>query len=337
MAQTKIADLIKHDEFAQYFAQAMLDRSTLFKSGIAVPDPAIAERCNAAGAGGDFVHLPFFNELGNGGSYEAERMVEEQAATPDKITAGKDVAVICNRIKAFGSTDIAAFQSGADPMKAIAEGLVDWWNKEHNVRLIATINGALGAMTGANTHTLDISAEDGTARILTGDAMLDAAQLLGDQKTALTAYAMSSASETHLQKLEGTQLFKPSETPAFLKTYNGRAVIIDDNIPNGVVFIFAAGAVAFNECPYAPDTPKFEPYREELKSQGGIVTRDRSIIHVRGVKWNKTDTNPANAKTGTAGQTGYVPGLSDSGNWALAYPAKAVRVAKLVASLTPGS
>jgi hypothetical protein len=160
-----------------------------------------------------------------------------------------------------------------------------------------------------------------TDKVVTADALLDAAQLLGDRKSELTAYAMSSATETHLQKLEGSDLFKPSELPGNLKVYNGRLVIVDDNIADGTVYLFAPGAVAYNQCPYKASAPQFEPFREELKSQGGIVTRDRSIIHVRGIKWATTDTNPTNATLATAEK------------WARVYETKAIRVCKLVGTL----
>ena len=310
---TRIENLIVHDEFAAYVQQAMLDRSTLLKSGIAATDAKIAELCAAAGAGGNFVNLPFFNSLDSADNGDAEVLVEETALTPKKITANKDVAVICRRGKAFASTDLAAMTAGADPMMAIANGLADWWNKQHNKRLIATLNGALGAVSAL---VKDITSE--TDNVVTADALLDAAQLLGDRKSELTAYAMSSATETHLQKLEGSDLFKPSELPGNLKVYNGRLVIVDDNIADGTVYLFAPGAVAFNACPVEKPV---EPYREELKSQGGIVSRDASIIHVRGIKWAKTTTNPDNAALGTAG------------NWECVYPTKAIRVCKLVGTL----
>lgn len=317
MATYKINELIKHDEFAAYVQQAMLDRSTLIKSGIAAVDPAIAEKCNAAGAGGDFVHLPFFKELDKGSSHEAAPLKNDGTDAPVQTAeTAEDIAVICSRVYAFGAADLDALLAGADPMLALSNGLADWWNKERNKRLISVLNGALGAVSSL---VKDITGE--TDKVVTADALLDAAQLLGDRKSELTAYAMSSATETHLQKLEGSDLFKPSEIPGNLKVYNGRLVIVDDNIADGTVYLFAPGAVAYNQCPYKASAPQFEPFREELKSQGGIVTRDRSIIHVRGIKWATTDTNPTNAT------------LATPAKWSLVYPTKAVRVCKLVGTL----
>ena len=319
MATYKINDLIKHDEFAAYVQQAMLDRSTLIKSGIAAIDPAIAEKCNAAGAGGDFVHLPFFKELDKGTSHEAAPLKNDGTDAPVQTAeTAEDIAVICTRVQAFGAADLDALLAGADPMLALSNGLAGWWNKEHNRRLIATLNGALGAVSSL---VLNLTTKEGATaadKVVTADALLDAAQLLGDRKSELTAYAMSSATETHLQKLEGSDLFKPSELPGNLKVYNGRLVIVDDNIAAGTVYLFAPGAVAFNPCPVEKPV---EPYREELKSQGGIVSRDASILHVRGIKWATTDTNPTNDTLATAAK------------WSLVYPTKAVRVCKLVGTL----
>lgn len=316
----KITDLIKHDEFAAYAQQAMLDRSTLIKSGIASPDAAIAERCNAAGAGGNFVHLPFFGQLDGGGNIEAAPLKNDGTEASVKSAETKeDIAVICTRVQAFGATDLDALVAGSDPMLALANGFADWWNKERNLRLINVLNGSLGAVSGL---TLDITDSTSDAdKLVTADALLDAAQLLGDRKSELTAYAMSSATETHLQKLEGSDLFKPSDIPGNLKIYNGRAVIVDDNIADGTVYLFAPGAVAYNQCPYKASAPQYEPFREELKSQGGIVTRDRSIIHVRGIKWKTTTTNPNNAT------------LATTSNWEQAYAKKAIRVCKLVGTI----
>jgi hypothetical protein len=142
-----IADLIKHDEFAAYVQQAMLDRSTLIKSGIAAVDPAIAEKCNAAGAGGDFVHLPFFKELDKGTTHEASPLKNDGSDAPVQTAeTAEDIAVICSRVQAFGTADLDALLAGADPMLALSNGLADWWNKERNIRLISVLNGALGAV-----------------------------------------------------------------------------------------------------------------------------------------------------------------------------------------------
>lgn len=314
---TQVADLITHDEFAGYFAQAMVDRSTLIKSGIATQDPAITALVQGAGTKGNFVNLPFFKQLGGGTpNPEAEPIKDDGTElSVEKIEAGEDVAVICRRGKAFGATDLAGMLAGADPMLAIANGLADWWNAEKQARLIKVLEGLLTPSTGALKDHVSGSA----STTLTADAILDAAQTLGDHKGDIAAYAMNSATENFLMKLNTSYMLRPSDTPARLTTFNGRTVIVDDNIADGTVYLFGQGAVAIN--PGQVANP-LETFREELASQGGIITRDASIVHVRGCKWAVTTANPNNAALATAT------------NWGLVYPHKLVRVAKLVSKIS---
>lgn len=310
---TQVTDLVIHDEFAGYFAQAMVDRSTLLKSGIATQDPAITELVQTAGTQGNFVNLPFFSALAK----KEAGPIKDDGSEADvaKIGADKDVAVIMRRVQAFGASDLSGMLAGADPMKAIAEGLADWWNAEKQMRLIAILEAILTPSTGA----LKDHVTGDAATALTPDAILDAAQTLGDHKGDIAAYAMNSATENYLQKLNTSYMFRPSDAPARLTTFNGRTVIVDDNIADGTVYLFGQGAVAIN--PGMVEKP-FEPFREELKSQGGIVTRDASIVHVRGCKWAVTTANPTNEQLGTPG------------NYALVYDHKLVRVAKLVSKIS---
>ena len=312
---TEVAALVTHNEFAGYLQQAMVDRSTLLKSGIAAADADITALVTARGTKGNFVNLPFFKELGaaGGANKEAEPIKDDGSElSVEKITADEDVAVIMRRGKAFGVTDLAGMVAGADPMAAIANGLADWWNAEKQQRLIKVLEGAFA--TALASHVTG-SAET----VLTADLILDAAQVLGDRKGDIAAYAMNSATENFLMKLNTSYMFRPSDTPARLTTFNGRAVVVDDNIADGVVYLFGAGAVALN--PGAIENP-LETFRESLKSQGGIISRDASIVHVRGVKWATTTANPVNAA------------LATGSNYALVYPHKLVRVAKLVSKIS---
>lgn len=340
MAYTAVADLVKNDAFTRYFSRAILDRSPFFKSGIAVADPFIQAKCNEAGFGGDFVTLPFFNALATGSGHTEERL-NEGNLTPDKITANKDVAVIVRRGKAFGANDLAADVAGEDPMKVIADQVADYWNVRNEARLMSVLKGVFARNVSSDNGdlVLDISGEAGTAALLTKDTILLAAQLLGDHKGELTAIGMHSMVETYLAALDtNAGLYRASEGPASLAKYNGRDIIVDDNLgydpttKKVEIYLFGRGAVAYCDCPVK--TP-FEVGRNALAADGQdyLVSRIANICHVRGYKWNVTDTNPDNDKTGTSGQSGYIAGLSDGDNWARVYDKKEIRVVKLVAKL----
>lgn len=325
---TQISDIVQSQAFLAYFQQAMLERSTLLKSGIAVADPVIAAKCAEAGFGGKTVDMPFWNSLD--GASDAEVLAEDTALTPAAITAGKDVAVILRRGKAFAATDLSAELAGSDPIKAVADGLADYWNKQNQTALFNVLTGVFASNAVAyNADTapygcggdsiLDLSA----ATMTTKDIML-AAQLLGDRGVELEAVAMHSAVNTFLAGLDSNaSLYRASENPSQLNRYNGRAIVVDDNCPyntgTGVatVYLFGKGAVAFND---VPTKVPFEAYREQLKGNDGIITRTGKIVHLRGWKWNGTaaGVSPTNAE------------LATTGNWKRVYPQKAVRCVKLV-------
>lgn len=322
MALTTIADLVQTPMFAEYFNRQMLDQSVLFRSGIAVRDPVIARRCEAA-ASGKTVTLPFFNTLDSAG--DDEILEEDKALTPEKIDADTDVAVICRRGKAFGATDLSADLSGEDPMAVIAAQLMGYWNRMHQKRLVSVLNGVFGRNAAADDSSLvlDLSANTmGKTDIMLG------AQKLGDRKLELTAVAMNSAVETYLSGLDvNASLYRASDGPATLARYNGRDIIVDDNMPynpsTGVatIYLFGRGAVAYNP---VPEKVMFETDREKLKGNDLLISRTASIIHLRGYKWNGSaakDGGPSNTE------------LSTASNWLRVYDPKEIRAVKLLVKI----
>ena len=320
--KTTIADLVIQPMFADYFAQAMIERSVLFRSGIAQQDAAIAARAAAAGVTGTTVTLPFFNSLD--GAQDDEVLAEDTALTPDKIDAQSDVAVICRRGKAFSATDLSVDLSGEDPMAQIAAQLVDYWNKMHQKRLVSVLNGVFGrnVANDSSSLVLDLSANTmGKTDIMLG------AQKLGDRKLELTAVAMYSAVETYLSGLDtNASLYRASDGSASLPRYNGRDVIVDDNMPydpaTGVatIYLFGRGAVAYNP---VPEKVPFETDREKLKGNDILISRTASILHMRGYKWTgeAAGGGPANAQLATAA------------NWSRVYDPKQIRCVKLLVKI----
>ncbi len=331
MAKTTVADLIQTPMFADYFRQAMIEQSTLIKSGIAAIDERIAQRARAAGVTGKTVTLPFFNSLD--GASDDEVLTEDTALTPEKIDADADVAPICRRGKAFSATDLSADLSGQDPMAAIAAQLADYWNKMRQKRLVKVLEGVFAAnATTYNASTapygnnsdlvLDLSA----ASMGKTDIMLGA-QLLGDRKLELTAIAMHSAVETYLSGLDtNAGLYRASQGPATLPSYNGRGIIVDDTMPynpsTGVatLYLFGRGAVALND---VPEKVPFETDREKLKGNDILISRIADICHLRGYAWNPGSTSIADG-----GPTNTQ--LATAALWKRVYPQKAIRCVKLV-------
>lgn len=317
MAITKIADLVQHSEFAKYVNQAMIAKSALVKSGIAAPDPVIANKI-AAGGGleGKTLALPALNSLDN--AADSEVPVEDTAPTFDKVTASEDVAAVHFRRHTFGVSDVAAIMTGADPMAHIAAQFADYWNRQNQKILLKTLEGVFAAnatpTTGAGAQSYgndgdaihDITGASGNAAIIDKDTIMLAAQLLGDRKAELTGIMMNSAVETILAAMDlNAGLYRASDGPDRLAKYNGRDIIVDDDCPYdastkvATIYLFGRGAVALNPLPVPHP---FEYQRDAAKGTDYLHSWVREIVHLRGWKWSGTPAGlaPSNAELATA-------------------------------------
>ena len=325
MAITKLSDVINAASmpaFTRFFTNAYHDNSNFLKSGIAASDPLIQARCNEAGTGGKTVNMPFWGDL----TGDEQVLSDTGNITVNKITAGQDVAVITRRAQAFGITDLAVDLAGDDPMGWIASRLGAYWARRDEAKLLSTLKGIFTATTGAGKDLI----LDASSSTLGKDTLLWAAQVLGDAKMNLVGMAMHSAAETFLSSLDaGSTGYKPSTQPGVLPSYNGRALVMDDNLAynadTGVaeIYLFGRGAVALCDC--KSKTP-FETERNALTNGGEeyIVSRHANIAHVRGFKWTAAScagVTPTNAE------------LETVGNWSKVYDAKDIRVVKLITKL----
>lgn len=328
MAITNLSDVVNSasmQAFAQFFDKAYHDNSTFLKSGIAATDPLIAARCATVGFGGKTVNMPFWGDLRT-----ASRVATDTSDLPvNGIATGQDVAVIQRRETAFGVTDLAVDLAGDDPMAWIASRLGAYWAREDETRIIKTLQGIF-ASTGAGANLiLDISGESGDAAILGKDTLIWAAQKLGDKKGNLTAVAMNSYAEAFLASLDAqSTLYRPSDAKGTLPTYNGKSIVMDDNLNYDTstkvaeIYLFGAGAVALNDVPVKNG---FEAGRDPLVNGGQdyVVSRHHNIAHVRGMAWAGTASGVAPTDTE----------LSTAENWTKVYDDKDIRVVKLVCKL----
>lgn len=287
MATMKLADLVQHQEFTNYFRQEMLSKSLLVQSGIAVPDPVIAAKV-AAGSGleGKTLDMPYLESLDSAG--DAEVPVDGTNATDDKVGTKNDVAVVQYLRKTFAVTDVAATMGRVDPMAHIVSQLTPYWLKQDQKRFLAIVKGVFAANdAGAADATHDITTLEGTAANLAKDTILMGAQLLGDRSAELTAVAMNSRTAAYLAALDtNAGLYRASEAPGQLATYNGRAILVDDAIEDAsgeaTIYLFGAGSVVYNELP----TPHpFEAERDANAAIDRLHSWRRCILHVRGWKW----------------------------------------------------
>lgn len=312
----KLATIIVPEVFDPYVIQRTAELSELYRSGIISTDPKFDE---LASSGGRILNMPFWNDL----TGDDENLSATIPLTPGAITAGKDMAVLLMRGRAWKANDLEKALSGDDPMAAIGDLVAEYWARRLQVMLLASLKGVFSAAS-MSTNLLDISALLGDLANFTGATFVDATQKLGDAKDKLTGVMMHSMTEASLVKqgiiIEEVEVI--DGVSMRVKRMLGKQVIVDDSCPQaaGVYtsYIFGQGAVAYGRGGAPVPT---EVDRDSLQGDDILVNRQHLILHPRGVAFQDAavvDDAPTNAELETAA------------NWARAYEAKNIRIVKFV-------
>jgi hypothetical protein len=307
---TRISDVIVPEVFNPYIVQRTAELSALVQSGIIVPDTQLDA---LAASGGTIINMPFWNDLtGN-----SQVLSDTTPLTVDKITANKDMSRLHTRGNAWGSNDLAKALSGDDPMRAIGDLIAAYWARDRQKMLFATLKGIF-ASASMDGNKSDISAETGTAAVISASTTIDAQQKLGDAADRLTAFSMHSAVYAKLQKDQLIEYQIDPVSGVRFATYLGKRIVIDDGheVAAGVYTTYLYGQGAIGEGNGAAPVPT-EVDRDSLQGDDILINRQHFILHPRGVKWNEAavvGVSPTNAELETAT------------NWTRVYENKNIRI-----------
>ncbi len=329
MAKTAVADIIIPTEFEKYAIERTAELSAFGQCGIVESAP---EFDALASGGGREVKMPFWKDL----SAARQLLSDSGSLTVNKIQADQDIARIHNDAQVWSVNHLAKVISGDDPMQAIVDLVGAYWARIDEGLIVSCLKGMFGAASMAG-NLLSIKSESiaGTsaATRLNGATFVDATAKLGDRGDRLTAIALHSATEAALRKLDLIDFVPDSEGKMTIKTFQGRRVIVDDNLPtragttDGTVytsFLFGPGAFARGTAPLdgAPlqegfGTEGVEMARVPLDSDTVLINRRRYILHPRGVKFTSASVagdSPTNAE------------LENQANWVRVFENKNVRI-----------
>jgi hypothetical protein len=319
MAATVLGDVIVPEIFNPYVIERTAELSAFFQSGIVgrVSDINL-------GNGGSSVQMPFWQDL-VGDDQVLDTATDLNVAN---IEAAKDVAVVNARALVYGSTDLAAALAGDDPMGAIGDLYASKWARVMQKNLIATLNGAMGALADESpaVNTLDITGLSGAAANFDGESFIDALGQLGDAEGGIVAVGVHSATYRAMKKQDLIEFIPDSEGKVTIPTYMGKRVIVDDGMPvnagSYTTYLFGNGAVGWND-----GTPKVpsEVERNGLKNGGEeyLISRRHFVLHPRGIKWNPGMGVPAK-------DTPSNVELSNKANWVRVYEPKNIRIVRFV-------
>ncbi len=329
MAKTGIADIIVPTEFERYAIERTAELSRFGQCGIVEHAPQFDA---LAGGGGREVKMPFWKDL----TATRQLLSDSASLVVNKITSEQDIARIHNDAQVWSVNHLAKVISGDDPMQAIVDLVAAYWARTDEGLMISCLKGMFGALSMVG-NLLAIHSESiagvGAGTQLNGSTFVDALAKLGDAADRLTAVAMHSATEAALKKQDLIAYLPDSEGKASLAMFQGRRVIVDDNLPtragtvDGTVYttyLFGQGAFAKGSAGLESEplqggfgTAGVELARVPLDSDSVLINRRRYILHPRGVKFNSASVagdSPTNAE------------LENQANWVRVWENKNVRL-----------
>lgn len=268
--------------------------------------------------GGNFISVPMTGLIG-GDALNYDGNTDITATTLETFMQSM---VVVGRAKAWEEKDFSKDITGHDFMEEIAMQVANYWDDVDQSTILATLKGIFGVTAnGFNTkHTLDITGNaDAAAKV--GATTLNSAiqQAVGDNKNMFTLAIMHSEVATNLENLQVLEYLKQTDANGIqrrtgLATWNGRTVLIDDDVPTEVVgdggtaytayTTYILGQNAFDYCDCGAAVPN-ETHRDP-KSAGGkewLITRQRKIFAPKGFSFVQPTVpivSPTNEQLATA-------------------------------------
>lgn len=317
MATTRITDVVVPEVFYPYMIKRTKERGAIFNSGILRTD---ANMSSFLSGGGKTANVPFWRDLTDVDS-DIGSDDPAEVSVPGKIESGKDVAARQVRTKSWSSMRLSGVLAGDDPMKAIGNLVSDWWIRNFNTLLVASLHGVYLDNVANNSGDMvkNISVTTGTpaaGNLISAESILDTKQTMGDAAEDLSTLIMHSVVFTRLQKQNLIDFIPDARGEVRFPTYLGYRVVVSDTakvIANGagnpssyVTYLLGNEAICFNEQPMST-SPNVEVDRkpEQGNGVGGdiLYTRRQFVLHPYGIKWTDASVAgefPTTAELGTA-------------------------------------
>lgn len=280
-----------------------IKQNAFLKAGIFNARPEIKTMLSEQ-TGGNYVSLPMVGLIsGTPKNYDGATDI-----TADTIDTYMQGMVVYGRAQAWEEKDFTQDITGHDFMAEIAKQVAGYWDDDLQNNILAILEGIFG-MTEAedkkfvDAHTLDITEETDTK---VGATTLNNAvqKTAGANKNIFTLVIAHSQVATNLENLQLLQYGKGVdangvEKDLTLATWNGRTVLIDDDVPfdssSGAYTSYILGRGAFDYCDIGAKVPN-ETTRDPLKAGGKdlLISRQRKLLAPRGISYKTptTTTSP---------------------------------------------
>lgn len=309
---TKFSDLNYVPElFVPYVFEQVMERSAFFQSGAIVPAGL------GITAGGTSVNVPSFNGM----TEDSIPLIDTANLSITNLDTTNQIAPILTRGRAWGSTDLARWQSGrGDLMDIMAGELASYWQREIDKIMVGQAVASAEAVDNSEDDViLDVSGAAGAAGLLSAAAINDARGLGGEYMDDYNLLIVDSATKTRLKNLNLVDAGIPIAENTVADFFMGQRIVVSDRMPvdTGVHTLLHVrpGAFIYDEGGIDPSR-QVEFGREELVGAGTdfVVARKRMVVHP--VAASYAGTIPA------AGAGPDNAALSTAGNWELGLASK---------------
>lgn len=258
MALVQLADVIIPEVYQTYGAVNSPEKTAFYESGVIVQNEGLNAKANE---GGETLNVPFWNDLDASAAPNLSNDTTN-AATPQKITAGRQIARVAYLNQGYSAADLAGEIAGSDPMQQVRNRFGTYWMRQWQRRLIATSNGILAdnVANDSSDMVIDVAANaTGSVTATTRfnrDVFTEAAYTMGDAASDLTAIAVHSRVMAQMVKNDDIVYIPDSQGQLTIPTYMGLRVIVDDGMTvtpgttSGFKYtsiLFGAGAFGFGE------------------------------------------------------------------------------------------
>ena len=293
MALVQLADVIVPEIYYGYMAKDTKENTRIFQSGIMQDN---ANLSSFLSGGGLTANVPFWKDLADATPNIASDATGD-VATPGKLTAAKQIAIRNVRNYGWSAADLSGELAGSDPMARIRARTGNWWDRSLENTLIACLHGVFADNIANDSGDMvrDIGTDSAStatdAELVSAEAILDAAQTMGDASDDLSAIIMHSICYTRLAKQNLIDFVPDSDGKVKFPTYLGYRVIKSDRVKKVVgtnrtkyyTYLCGMGAVGWGESPVRVPV---EVEREAAQGNGNGVetlwTRRQFCIHPAG-------------------------------------------------------
>jgi len=329
--------------FSKYLESVpRVKQNQLLKAGILRVRPELKNMLTEQ-TGGNFVTVPMSGHIGG----TAKNYDGSTNITADGLETFTQAMIVVGRAQSWLEKDFTKDITGKDFMEVIASQVGDYWDDVDQATMLSILKGIFTTAM-PNSHTLDITSQSGSAALV-GATTLNTAMnnACGANKGIFKCVVMHSDVATNLENLQVLSYWKETDAEGMQKdmalaTWNGRVVLIDDEVPVTAVeadgndpahneyTTYILGEGAFDYCDCGAKVPN-ETHRDPLTHGGEdyLISRQRKLFAPRGFNFVQPNTaiiSPTNTHLETGARWSRVADSAGTGY----FDSKAIPFARII-------